>query len=418
MPVDLMPVDIDSLYREHAAVITARLTRTFGAAHLDLVESAVQEAWLAALKTWPGRGVPDAPRAWLHTVARNAVLDSFRRASRHEGASEQLEQWTRESLSPETPDAHFATELEDDLLRMMFVLCHPSLELTSRVVLTLRTLCHLEVEEIGAALMMRPAAITKRLVRARKRLRDLGVTFDLPDEGALSARRDSVLAVLYLLFSEGYSSHAGARTVRADLCHEAIRLATLLLRPSTTGPPVHALLALMSLHGSRLDARVSANGELMTLEEQDRGRWDRRLIGVGLQHLVASSGGDAVTALHLEAGIAACHATAPCFESTDWARILSYYDQLRVLAPSPFVELNRAIAIRYARGPEAGLLALRALSRDPTLADYGLHAAALGEASSQLLRVDEARTAYTRALALVHTEPERRVLQRRLADLG
>jgi len=300
----------------------------------------------------------------------------------------------------------------------MFVTSHPAQTLESRLALTLRTLCGLEEPEIARALLCDPEALTKRLARARQTLREQQVPFTLPPPAERAARVGSVLRVLYLLFSEGYSAHGGDRQVREELCHEAIRLIGLLLHAEAPSPSAHALAALMMLQASRLRARTDAQGSLLTLRQQDRARWDRPLIAAGLEHLAASATGDALTDYHLEAGIAACHALAPSFDETDWARIVAYYDQLLVLNDSPVVRLNRAIAIAYAHGPAQGLRELRRIASDPRLRQYHLLGAAEADLHTLSGDIDRARAAYERALAHVGTAPERELLQRRLADLG
>ena len=396
-------MDFSALYKTHAATLTARLTRQFGPHRLEAVECGVQDAFAKAMVSWPRRGVPEEPRAWLHVVARNAVLDQLRAHAKFDDQPI--------GGSVEAPAVTFEEE-PDEVIAMMFVTCHPSLQLASRVALTLRTLCGFEVDEIAAALLATPQTVEKRLVRARKRLRDEGITFELPAADERSRRLESVLAVLYLLFNEGYASLATDERVRRDLVDEALRLTGLLL--PIGDPRVNALLALMCLHASRLDARVGSDGVARLLEEQDRRLWDRELIALGLQHLAASASGP-LTRWHLEAGIAAAHATAPDFASTDWAGIVGYYDQLIARTPSAVLGLNRAVALGFALGPEAGLAALDAL--EPELAEGGLFHAARGDVLRRLGRIDPARAAYARALERVRTEPERRHLRRQLADL-
>lgn len=328
-------------------------------------------------------------------VARNAALDQLREQARTEEPVE--------TSAPEGPAGE-----ADPLLAMIFVTCHPSLQLQSRVALTLKTLCGLDVPEIAAALLASPETIEKRLVRARARLREERIAVALPALAEREQRLESVLSVLYLLFNEGYASLAGEQRVRRELCEEAIRLAGLLVPMKE--PRVHALLALMSLHGSRLEARQDGD-RLPSLEEQDRGRWDRELMRVGLQHLGASSQGG-LTRWHIEAGIAAVHAIAPSFAETDWARIVALYDPLLDHVPGPITALNRAVAVGFADGPAAGLAAL-----DQVPLETGLHAAAVADAHRRLGQRDQARIWYRRALERVQTPPERAFLDRRLAEL-
>jgi RNA polymerase sigma-70 factor (ECF subfamily) len=414
---------VDRLYRESAGALTASLTRLLGPAHLDRVESLVHDAFAAAMEAWPASGPPDNPVGWLMTVARRRAIDELRRMQRaraREGDDE-VEDAPAEPAPAGAPGPHLRGELADDLLRMMFVACHPSLSLESQVALTLRALCGTAVENLARALLVDAAAMEKRLVRARQTLRAEQVTFDLPPPAELAARTDGVLRALYVLFSEGYSARAGSEPIRAELCHEAIRLVELLLAepgPLARAPSVHALAALMLLLAARLPARVDAAGELLLLSEQDRARWDGALIARGLVHLAASAEGKELSEYHLEAGIAACHALAPTCAATDWPRIVGYYDRLLELNPSPVIRLNRAIAVGYAEGPEQGLDELARLEREPRLEEYGLLRAARADLHARLGDTPRARAAYQRAIELAATEPQRRLLRRRLAELA
>jgi RNA polymerase sigma-70 factor (ECF subfamily) len=412
---------VDQLYREHAGALVSALTRVYGPANLERVEAIVHETFLTALQSWSREGVPENPAGWLRTVARHRLLDDLRREGRFAGMQPVLLA-SQDEAAPGPEDMGAAAlrgELPDDQLQMMFVACHPALPLESQLALTLRTLCGLEVPELARALLATEATIEKRLVRARQRLREEGISFELPGPEALGARLDGVLRVLYLLFNEGYSAHSGERHIREELCQEAIRLVALLVRHSMTDRPrVHALLALMLLQSSRLGARVDEAGNLLTLAEQDRRAWNQELIRQGLEQLATSAEGSEMSEYHLEAGIAACHAVAPRFEDTDWARIVRYYDQLLTLNPSPVIALNRAIAVGYAEGAQRGLDELRRLESVPELRDYGLLHAAAGDLLAGLGDTLRAREAYVQALDLAGTEPERRFLQRKLALLA
>jgi RNA polymerase sigma factor (sigma-70 family) len=406
---------LDRLYRRNAAVLTASLTRVFGPGRLDTVEAVVHDTFVAALEAWRRGGVPDNPAAWLMTVARHRAFDVRKGERRHPGDADV--DGIPDDANP-SQGASLRGEVSDDELRMMFVACRPHLTLESQLALTLRTLCGFEVVEIARALLAEEAAVEKRLVRARQTLREARVTFTLPDGEDLEASLTAVLRVLYLLFSEGYAAHRGEHPIREELCREARRLLEMLLAvPRMRTTEGQALRALMLLQSSRLPARTDPEGNLRSLAEQDRGGWDRALIGEGMAALAASAEGDRVTEYHLEAGIAACHAMAARFEETDWRRIVGYYDALLALNPSPVIRLNRAIAVAYADGPEAGLAELRPLEREPRLARYGLLGAARADLLARAGQPSHARAAYERALDLVDTEAERRLLRRRLAEL-
>jgi RNA polymerase sigma-70 factor (ECF subfamily) len=409
---------IDRVYRESAGALTSALTRLLTPAHLDRVESLVHDAFTAAMEAWPESGVPDNPAAWLMTVARRRALDELRRIRR----ARERDEVDADPADPTDADAPVLRgEIADDLLRMMFVACHPSLSLESQVALVLRTLCGFEVESLARALLVDPAAMEKRLVRARQTLRAENVSFDLPPPPERDARTGAVLRALYVLFSEGYSARGGDQPIRAELCQEAIRLVELLAAsgsPVAGAPAVRALAALMLLLAARLPARVDASGNLVLLSEQDRTRWDRALIARGLARLADSAEGDEVTEYHLEAGIAACHALAPSCADTDWRRIVSYYDRLLALNPSPVIRLNRAIAIGFAEGAEAGLDEMAHLEREPRLEEYGLLRAARADLHARMGDIRQARAAYERAIVLSSTEAERRLLRRRLAELA
>jgi RNA polymerase sigma-70 factor (ECF subfamily) len=349
------------------------------------------------------------------------VRDQLRRASSFAKKKDAVEAVVVESAGGqgEEPRALLKAEIADDELRMIFVACHPANTLESQIALTLRTLSGMEIGEIARALLCDEAAVEKRLVRARQRLREADVSFELPAPAELAARLDAVIKVLYLLFNEGYSATRGDAPVRADLTSEAIRLTAALLDfPTTARPDVQALMALFLFQSSRFAARVGEGGSLLTLEEQDRSKWDAPRIQAGLMHLARSASGDRVTEVHLEAAIAACHATARTYAETDWPRIAAIYDDLAAQFPSPVVAVNRAVAIGRARGAEAGLAELRALEGDPKLASYHWLAAAIGQFSFELGRVDDARQAFRRALSLAGTEPERAFLTARLAACG
>jgi RNA polymerase sigma-70 factor (ECF subfamily) len=376
----------------------------------------VQETLLKALRQWPYRGIPDNPGAWIMRVARNHALDVLRREHSLRGKHQQLAALAALD-DPATPAEILDCELLDDMLRMMFTCCHPAIGREARVALTLKTLGGFGVHELARAFLTQETTIAQRLVRAKRTLRTQRIPFAVPDAAELPARLDSVLDVLYLLFNEGYSAHAGENLVRHDLCAEAIRLTSLLAdHPTGDQPAVHALLALMLLQAARLPARTNAAGDLLLLEAQDRALWDRRLIDRGLRELQRSACGDELTEYHLQAGIAACHAVAPSYAATDWPRILADYDELMALSTSPVVALNRAVALAMVRGPRAGLDAVDQVGELPGMAGYHLFHATRAE----LLRRtdDEAGALESYELALDHTatDPERRFLMKKIAE--
>jgi RNA polymerase sigma-70 factor (ECF subfamily) len=400
----------DDLFRREGARLVAVLTAQFGTHRLQLAEDAVQEALVRALQTWPYRGLPENPAAWLAQTARNLALDTLRREQRwqekQDGIAHAQERWH----STDTPAPDDGGTFADDTLRMLFVCCHPQLSPEARTALALRTLCGFSAAEIAAAFLTSEAAIAKRLVRARQRIRELELPFALPAPDELSARLDGVLSVLYLLFNEGHKASSGDRLVRGELCREAIRLAELLAaRPATAPPRTHALLALMLLNAARLPARTDDAGNILLLHEQDRSRWDHGMIERGLRHLALAATGDALSGYHLEAGIAACHSTAPSASATDWPRILSLYDHLVRISPSPVTALNRAIALARVRGARTGLEALAAIRG---LDDYYLLHAARGTFAREAGLHADASAHFHRSAALAPLAAEREHLLR------
>jgi RNA polymerase sigma-70 factor (ECF subfamily) len=392
--------------------MVSTLTRIFGPRRLDLAEEVVQDALLKALELWPFEGIPANPSAWLIQVAKNRALDAIRREA---SLAERLPELARAFPEQIMPESH--AEFDDDQLSMMFLCCHPSLAPELRVALTLKTVAGFSAREIARAFLAEEATIAQRLVRGKRQIREQRIDFEMPSGFELRARLDSVLEVLYLLFNEGYSAHQGESLLRADLCDEAIRLAGLLAtHPASDLPKTHALLALLLLHASRLPARVSAEGDLFLLRDQDRSLWDRELILEGLRELDRSAEGDELTPYHLQAGIAAQHALAPTYDATDWENITEQYDQLYQIDPSPIVALNRAIALSRWKGPKAGLAAITQIEHHPALAHYHLLPATLGELSSELGMPEKAAQYYQAALECSCTEPERRLLQKRLSQ--
>jgi RNA polymerase sigma-70 factor (ECF subfamily) len=405
---------VDHLFRSRAGQMVAWLTRVFGPAHLDLAEEVVQDALLKALSQWPFNGVPDNPGGWLFRVARNGALDVLRRnaAFRDREAAIALE-LTR---LPETSDP-LHSSIEDDELRMVFMCCHPDLPADARVALSLKTVGGFSVEEIGRAFLTTPPTIAQRLVRAKRLIREQRIGLDLPHESDLATRLDSVLEVIYLLFNEGYNAHAGDELIRQDLCGEAIRLGRLVAgHPAVAAPAAHALVALMAFQAARLGARLDDGGEMVLLEDQDRSLWDRRLIALGFTHLEQSAAGPRITAYHLQAAIAAIHATATTPGGTRWTEVLGLYDDLMRMNPSPVIALNRAVALARVKGPAEALAAVAAIEDDPSLANYYLLPSVKGRLLSELGDRAGAAACYRAALARPCTEPERRFLLRQLEE--
>ena len=402
---------VDHLFRRSAGRLVSSLTRALGPARLDLAEEVVQDALLKALQTWPFQGVPANPEAWLYRVARNRALDLLRREGRVEEAAapERLA-----ALSPPSP----GIPAGDDELIMVFMCCHPSLSFDARVALTLRTVGGLSTDEIAAAFLAPRGTIQQRIVRAKRLLAERRISLEIPDGALLTDRRSSVMAVLYLMFNEGYAATEGDALVRSDLCGEAIRLGRLLAdHPEWGSPEVDALLALFLFQASRLAARSGEDGSLILLQDQDRSRWDRALMVEGFRRMERAAQADRVSRYHLEAGIAAGHAAAAHWDDTDWPRILDLYDLLDTMAPSPVVALNRAVAVAMAHGAEGGLVVLDRI--DPaTLPGFYLLPATRGHLLAMAGRPDEASVELRRALMACRNASVRAYLTRRLEALA
>jgi RNA polymerase sigma-70 factor (ECF subfamily) len=409
---------VDHLFRRESGRLVATLTRIFGPSNLSLAEEVVQEALIQALNLWPFQGVPDRPAAWLATVAQRKALDVVRRESRFRALEPDIERafWQMRA-PPEAADAvAFRDELGDDQLEMMFTCCHPDLGPDARVALTLKTLGGFGVSEIARAFLVSETAVNQRLVRAKRRLRDRDVGFGVPELGALGDRLSSVLECLYLMFNEGYLAGHGGDLIREDVCHESLRLARLLAEhPAMGEPEVHALCALMMFQAAHFPARTDANGDLRPLAEQDRDMWAHALIASGFVALKYAQRGDQLSAYHIEAGIAACHAAAPSYDDTDWPTIRFYYNQLMKIRPSPVVALNRAVAIAMTDGPRAGLAALDGIGQPAELSRYALLPATRGEFHLRLGEFDHAASHFGAALGLSGSEPERRYFAGKLA---
>lgn len=404
---------LDSLYREDSGRILATLIRLLG--DFDLAEEAMHEAFAAALSVWPTSGVPDNPRPWLISTARFKAIDTLRRRARVDASQDDLvryleAQWNAVESSNEEDS------LEDDRLRLIFTCCHPSLAPEAQVALTLRAVCGLTTEEIAKAFLITPRTLAQRIVRAKAKIRETAIPYEVPAPQELPERLGAVLHVVYLVFNEGYSAAAGADVTRAELTSEAIRLGRLLaeLQPE---PEVIGLLSLMLLQESRHAARTSPTGELILLEHQDRSLWNGEQIAEGVALLEKALKSDRFGSYTLQAAIAAVHAEAVSIAATDWGQIVALYDQLIRIQPSPVVQLNRAVAIAMRDGPEAGLTQIDAVLEHGELANYYLAHSARADLYRRLGRTAEARSSYEKALALTQQEPERQFLQERIRQL-
>ena len=404
---------VEAIYRAESRRVLATLIRLLG--DFDLAEEAVHEAFTAAVEQWPRDGIPANPRAWLVSAGRFKAIDSLRRRARFDASLGDL----AERLDA---DAHEAAEregedVEDDRLRLIFTCCHPALPPPAQVALTLREVCGLTTEEIAHAFLSAPTAVAQRIVRAKAKIRDAGIPYQVPARADLPDRLDSVLHVIYLVFNEGYFASSGTSLTRHDLSGEAIRLGRLLIE-LLPEPEAAGLLALMLLHESRRPARTSPDGELVLLDAQDRSRWDQAQIAEGLALWERALSSRRIGPYTLQAAIAAVHAQAPAAAATDWSQIVGLYDVLVRADPSPVVELNRAAAVAMRDGPLAGLALIDAILARGDLADYHLAHSARADLYRRLGRTAEAREAYERALGLARQEPERRFLERRRRELG
>ena len=404
---------VDTLYRNESRRVLATLIRVLG--DFELAEDALQDAFAAAVEQWPTRGIPDNPRAWLVSAGRFKAIDRIRRRSRFDAALEELAV-RLETHTPE-PAGWDDEEMKDDRLRLIFTCCHPALSPEAQVALTLREVCGLTTEEIAHAFLTATPTVAQRVVRAKRKIRDAQIPYEVPSRRDLPERLDSVLHVVYLVFNEGYSATFGDSVTRSDLSGEAIHLGRMLLELLPEAE-VMGLLALMLLHESRRAARSTPEGDLILLDEQDRSLWNREQIDEGRALVERAMSTGEVGAYTIQAAISAVHAEAHHSDETDWAQIVSLYDLLLRANPSPVVELNRAVAVAMRDDAEAGLALIDELLHRGVLAEYHLAHSARAEMCRRLGRMADARASYQRALALTQQEPERRFLERRLGEVG
>jgi RNA polymerase sigma-70 factor, ECF subfamily len=403
----------DAIYRSESRRVLATLIRLLGG--FDLAEEALHEAFAAAVEQWPREGTPTNPRAWLVSTGRFKAIDAMRRRARFDASeaelAERLEAETARTMPGEAQD------IEDDRLRLIFTCCHPALPLDAQVALTLREVCGLTTEEIARAFLTAPPTLAQRIVRAKGKIRDARIPYEIPALPELPDRLDAVLHVVYLVFNEGYSASSGGSLTRADLSGEAIRLGRLLVE-LLAEPEAMGLLALMLLHESRRVARTSSSGELILLADQDRALWDRAHIAEGNALVQRALASRRIGPYTLQAAIASVHAEAPAAAATDWTQIVGLYDVLMRASPSPVVELNRAVAVAMRDGPMAGLALIDTILARGDLGDYALAHSARADLCRRLGKKGDARASYERALSLTRQEPQQRFLERRLAELG
>ncbi len=405
---------VDHLFRHKAGQLVASLTRLFGPENLHLAEDVVQETLLKALRQWPYYGIPENPGGWLFRVAKNQALDLLRREKR---LQEKLSLISTENRKDEYFDTWLIEDgpFKDDQLTLIFICCHPIIKRESRVALALKTVGGFSVSEIARAFLLKEKTVAQRLVRAKRKIKENKIPFVFPRNEDMPRRLKAVLEVIYLLFNEGYSATTGDSLVRRDLCEEAIRLASLLAEhPVGDQPEVHALLALMHFQNSRSEARVDTVGNLLLLSQQDRSKWDRNSLESGFAHLDRAGKGDSLSQYHLMAGIAACHASAESFETTNWEDILYYYNHLSQINHSPVLALNRIVAVGMMDGPEAALDLMDKLNGVEELQNYYLLPATAGDLLMRIGKTEKARRQFVKALSLASNNTEKRFLKNRI----
>jgi RNA polymerase sigma-70 factor (ECF subfamily) len=408
------PVLLEHLFRRESGRIVAWLAGLLGSAHLQLAEDAAQEAMLRAVETWPFQGIPEKPEAWLFRTAHNYAISSVRRGVVFRSKADALVVALETGPKP-VLDLDAEQSLRDDELRMVFMCCHQELAPDAQVALSLKLVGGFSTEEIARIFFSEPGTIAQRLVRAKRLIREQNLTLTMPSKAELEQRLNSVLKVIYLMFSGGYAAHSGEDLIRTDVCLEALRLGRLVASSSMSAPRVDALVALMALQAARLPARTDAAGDLVLLEEQDRKLWDDDLIALGFSYFDRSVAGDEISEWHVQAAIAATYASAASSAEIDWASILEHYDQLMEMTDSPVVALNRAVVVMKVHGAEASLAALTPLAGNNALQKYHLLPATQGHVLAALGRLNEARAAFSAALECDCTLPEKRFLQRQLA---